>query len=222
MRAAHFFIPAMSALTVSWIIGTCAAQGTVTEPSLRDELVARVNRDQEARFAAIDWSAEHGENGIVDVESLTADQLEKYDKLQENIASIDDDNTRWLKSLVDERGWLTTSAIGVEASDALWLMVQHADDDPEFQRRCLDLMRELPAEEVSQTNVAMLTDRVLLAEGKQQVYGTQFVVRDGVWVPFNLADEEGVDARRESVGLPPMAEYREMLEAVMRGEQIDE
>lgn len=50
------------------------------------------------------------------------------------------------------------------------------------------------------------------------MYGTQFVVRDGEWVLLNLEDIENVDDRRADAGLPPLAEYRSMFEAVMRGE----
>jgi hypothetical protein len=82
-------------------------------------------------------------------------------------------------------------------------------------------MTELPENEVSKANVAYLTDRVYLKEGKKQIYGTQFVVRDDEWVPLDIEDEDNVDARRAAVGMPPLSEYKEMLEAVMRGEEIE-
>ena len=48
-------------------------------------------------------------------------------------------------------------------------------------RRCLDLLAEAAIRgEASRADLAYLTDRVLLAEGQAQVYGTQFVgARDG-------------------------------------------
>jgi hypothetical protein len=194
-------------------------------PALRDQLLDRVARDQQARKAAIEWAAknEHvSETGVLDEASLPPADKVKYDELWKEVAIIDAENTLWLKEVVDARGWPTYSEVGVEGGDAAWLILQHADKDPGFQRRCLDLMTSLPRQEVSQMNVAALTDRVLLAEGRDQLYGTQFVVRDGEWVPLRLGDAENVDARRAEVGLPPMAEYKEMLEALMRGEiEID-
>ncbi len=194
-------------------------------PALRDQLLDRVTKDQQARKAAIAWAAnsEHvGENGVLDEDSLTPEEKVKYDGLWDEVAKIDAENTAWLKEIVDESGWPTYSEVGVDGGDAAWLILQHADKDPGFQRRCLDLMASLPKQEVSQMNLAALMDRVLLAEGKNQLYGTQFVVRDGEWVPLRLEDEENVDARRAEVGLPPLAEYKEVLEAVMRGEiEID-
>ncbi len=53
---------------------------------------------------------------------------------------------------------------------------------------------------------------------RDQLYGTQFAMRDGEWAAPRLGGEENADARRAEVGLPPMAEYEELLEALMRGE----
>ncbi len=190
-------------------------------PALRDEILVRVERDQEARRIAIAWSAEHGVNGIVDDESLSEEEKAERDGLWAEVADIDTTNTQWLKDIVGQKGWPKYSDVGIDGGNAAWLLVQHADADPLFQRTCLDLMSELPGSEVSQANMALLTDRVYLREGKKQIYGTQFSVRDGEWVPRDIEDEDNVDARRASVGLPPLAEYKEMLEAVMRGEEIE-
>jgi hypothetical protein len=100
----------------------------------------------------------------------------------------------------------------MDGASAAWLLVQHADADPAFQRQCLDLMAKLPKEEVSQPNVAYLTDRVLLAEGKAQMYGTQFVVEEGQLKPRPIEDEANVDKRRAKMGLPPLAEYKQQME----------
>ena len=76
---------------------------------------------------------------------------------------------------------------------------------------------KLPKEELSQSNLAYLTDRVLLAEGKKQLYGTQFTVVDGKWKPRPLEDEANVDKRRAEVGLPPLAEYTKLIEQAYGG-----
>jgi hypothetical protein len=101
----------------------------------------------------------------------------------------------------------------VDGADAAWLLVQHADADAKFQRECLDLMARMPADQVSRTRLAYLTDRVLLAEGKKQVYGTQFQSVNGKWVPRELEDQAHVDERRSKVGLNTLAEYVRQLEA---------
>ena len=205
-------------LLTAAVAGDVQDTDTVSLPDLRDELVIRAAIDQGARKAAIAWAAEHGINGIVDENSLTDEEKAAHAHLQAEVARIDADNTAWLKKIVDERGWLKNSDVGPDGADAAWLIVQHAIGDSLFQRQCLDLMTAVSKDEISQQNLAGLTDRVLLAEGKNQIYGTQFVVREGEWVPLRLEDEKNVDARRAEAGLPPMDEYKAVLEAIMRGE----
>jgi hypothetical protein len=53
-----------------------------------------------------------------------------------------------------------------------------------------------------------------LAEGKKQIYGTQFTSQDGQWQPRPLEDAANVDVRRAEVGLPPLAEYARQLKEV--------
>jgi hypothetical protein len=64
------------------------------------------------------------------------------------------------------------------------------------------------AGEATAAELAYLTDRVLLAEGQPQVYGTQMLRKEGHYVPKKLGDPEGVDQRRAAAGLEPVAEYQ--------------
>ncbi|MBO3752978.1 hypothetical protein J5X84_43615 [Streptosporangiaceae bacterium NEAU-GS5] len=41
--------------------------------------------------------------------------------------AVDEDNTRWLEAVVEERGWPLVSQVGEEAAFAAWLLAQHAD-----------------------------------------------------------------------------------------------
>ena len=101
--------------------------------------------------------------------------------------------TAWANEFVRKRR--RTGNSSRQRCDPAWLIVQHATADSLFQRQSLDLMTAVSKDEISQQNLALLTDRVLLAEGKNQIYGTQFVVREGEWVPLRLEDEKNVDAR---------------------------
>lgn len=124
------------------------------------------------------------------------------------VAAIDSLNTAWLKGIIAERGWPTASAVGEEGAHDAWLLVQHADRDPAFQREVLALMEAAVAEgEASGSDFAYLTDRVRVAAGEAQVYGTQIKVVEGEPVPLEMEDAAGVDARRAAVGLPPLADY---------------
>jgi hypothetical protein len=189
----------------------------VKEPELRQELLRRTKVDQDARGRVIDWSKKHGKNGRVDVATLSARQKAEHEKLLDAVKRADRENTAWLEKVVEKQGWPTITLVGKDGANAAWLLVQHADDAPKFQRKCLDLMTRLPGDEVSRTNLAYLTDRVLLAEGKKQVYGTQFTLSGGKWKPRPIDDEANVDKRRKEAGLAPIAEYAKQLEKLYGG-----
>jgi hypothetical protein len=129
------------------------------------------------------------------------------------IARVDVENTGRLRQIVKTYGWPTYDLVGKQGADWAWLLVQHSDHAPAFQRECLDLMTPLLAKrQVTKQNYAYLTDRVLLAEGKKQLYATQFVLENGVWNPKPLEDPDNVEKRRAEMGLGTLAEYRKLLE----------
>ncbi len=80
-------------------------------------------------------------------------------------------------------------------------LVQHADKDGKFQKRCLELMKSAGKGEVAPVDIAYLTDRVLIAEGKPQRYGTQSVIENGKAMAKNVEDRANLDKRRGSWGL---------------------
>jgi len=151
-------------------------------PELRAELLLRAEQDQAARGEPeADW---------------------------ELMISVDADNLAWLKNVIAGAGWPGRSMVGEDGAHAAWLLAQHADRDPAFQRQCLDLMTEAARRgEASPAELAYLTDRVLLAEGQPQEYGTQMTGRKEGWVPRRLRDPEHVDERRAASSLGPLAEY---------------
>src|SRR5579859_1788714 len=146
------------------------------------------------RVAGSAWI--HGYPGHMNT-ALRAELLRRMDKDQAArhardmvaVAAADADNLPWLKQLVAEHGWPGASMVGTDGAHAAWLLAQHADRDPAFQRECLGLLAAaVQAGEATRSELAYLTDRVLLAEGQPQEYGTQVTVRDdGQHVPTTFA-----------------------------------
>ena len=67
---------------------------------------------------------------------------------------------------------------------------------PAFQRQCLDLMTTAAGQgKASHTDLAYLTDRVLLAEGEPQEYGTQATACDGHYAPRTRPGSRGSGRR---------------------------
>ncbi|MBX9582017.1 MAG: hypothetical protein K2X87_17065 [Gemmataceae bacterium] len=166
------------------------------EPALRRELLARAERDQEARTAALPLLS----GGPIDPEHPALRRM----------AEVDTANRAWLKGVVERSGWPGASQVGPDGAHAGWLLVQHADADRPFQKKCLELLRAaVAAGEADGKDLAYLTDRVLVGEGEKQVYGTQLAFTGGKLTPSPIVDEAGVDGRRKAVGLGPLAEYLE-------------
>jgi hypothetical protein len=182
------------------------------EPKLRDELLARMKEEQEARFAAIKARAiGKKEPGKDDPKGGPGSAAWK------KVEELDAANREWLKGVIAKHGWPGKSLVGEDGTHAVWLLVQHADNDRPFQKKCLELMKEaVKAGESPGSDLAYLTDRVLVGEGKDQLYGTQLTQKDGKLVPQPIEDAPQVDARRKAVGLPPLAEYLELATKIMR------
>ncbi|MFM9760776.1 DUF6624 domain-containing protein [Streptomyces scabiei] len=119
-------------------------------------------------------------------------------------------NSAVLRDIIEEIGWPGRSMVGEDAAHAAWLIAQHADADPEFQRRCRDLVIEAVAlGEATPQQMAYLVDRCCLHTRPRmpQVYGTQyFPGNDGLEL-FPVEDPAGLDDRRAAIGLEPFAEY---------------
>ena len=183
----------------------------VKEPALRAELLKRMKSDQDARVAIVEWMKQNARGDLSSesaiMASLNTTQKAEIRRLGEVARRVDEENTKRLGEIVDRHGWPTFSLVGKDGAKAAWILVQHADHAPRFQRKCLDLMSRAPRDQIFGDDLAYLTDRVLLAEGKKQVYGTQFTLVDGKCRPRPLEDEANVDRRRKDVGLPPLAEY---------------
>lgn len=173
---------------------------------LRAELLRRKEHDQAVRRELMKWSKDSGRK-------LTDAEQAEFLDFNQRLRKLDAENTDWLRGVVDKHGWPTITAVGPEAANAAWLLVQHADAAPKFQRRCLNAMRKLPKEEVSQSKIAYLTDRVLLAEGKRQRFGTQWHLENGELKMRPLEDPDHVDQRRAEAGLPPLKDYVRQLRA---------
>jgi hypothetical protein len=178
----------------------------VGDEKLRQELLRRMKEDQDARKKLIRLMSAPKEPG------KKADQPET-----KAMVEIDKRNTAWLKGVIDRKGWPGKSLVGADAAQAAWLLVQHADLDRPFQKRCLPLLADAVKKgEATGMQLAYLTDRVRVGAGEKQVYGTQFHTVDGKLEPQPIEDEANVDKRRKEVGLSSLDEYRKQMERTYR------
>lgn len=124
--------------------------------------------------------------------------------------NLDSRNTERMKVIISEIGWPNTSKVGKEASHMAWLLAQHADHDPAFQRKCLELIKNEPSVGMDLRDIGYLEDRVRVNTQNLQLYGTQFYTNEeGTFGPRPIEDPEHLNERREAILLGPFEEYRD-------------
>jgi hypothetical protein len=134
--------------------------------------------------------------------------MKRFVALVKKQDAIDKKSMKRLEALIARYGWPNRSMVGKQASEAVFLIIQHAEH--QYLKKYFPLLKAATAKnEARLDHAAMMEDRILMGEGKKQIYGTGLKTDDvtkevKLWP---IENEEEVDARRAAVGLPPMAEY---------------
>ncbi len=172
---------------------TSTAAVAVGDPALREELLAMLAEDQAVRTGV----APPGDD-------RTAEEL--FGAMDD----VDAANTARIVEIFDLHGWPGWSLVGEDGSSAAWAIVQHADLRPDVQRRGLELLgAAVAAGDASPGDLAYLEDRVRVAAGEPQRYGTQWETdASGSLVPRTpIEDPATVDQLRADAGLATIEEY---------------
>lgn len=124
------------------------------------------------------------------------------------MAAIHDRNASALEEIINKIGYPTTSKVGKEASEAAWLIVQHAIGRPLFMKKCLMALQAAATDDPLLGNhLAYLSDRIAVLEGKPQLYGTQFDWDEaGQLSPSPIDDLAAVNRRRAALGWESLEE----------------
>ena len=115
-----------------------------------------------------------------------------------------------IEEIFNEYGFVGYDLVGEKGSQDFWLVVQHSDHNPEFQKEVLEKMKiEVDKGNADSKSYALLVDRVKLNTGQKQIYGTQvdYNLKLAQAYPKRLADSLNVNERRKSVGLEPLEVY---------------
>jgi hypothetical protein len=129
-------------------------------------------------------------------------------------------NAKVLNDIIDAIGYPTMDKVGKEATEATWLVLQHSIGQPKFMKKCVELLEMAVSENKADTkNLAYLTDRIAVFEGKPQLYGTQFDWdKFGNLSPNPFDDLNKVNERRRSIGLNTIEEQTEIISARVKSE----
>ncbi len=143
------------------------------------------------------------------------DTLEySQDKIYIKMRETDSLNYFMLAEFVHEYGFLGYNIVGVEGSDNFWLLMQHQDRKPEFQREVLKLMKtEMENDNASKSSYAYLMDRVQVNADLFQVYGTQMMLNSQgtSYEVKDVIEPEKLNERRASVQLGSIEDYIKLM-----------
>jgi hypothetical protein len=187
------------------LVAQQAREGDAVHQALRRELIRMGKEDQKYRNELVALMKRLPETDNRQV-------MKKFVAVGKKQTAIDKKLLKRLEEIIQTYGWPTISMVGAEASETAFLIVQHADLN--YQKKYIPLLKQAAArKEARPDHVAMMEDRILMGEGKKQIYGTGLRTDDvtkelKLWP---IENEEEVDARRAAVGLPPMAEYLKVI-----------
>ncbi len=116
------------------------------------------------------------------------------------------DNSLWLKSIILKEGRIIKEKVNEKGELYTWLIIQHSDD-LDFQKYYLELLIKLPYSKDRVQYIAYLTDRILVKENKEQIYGTQFSNGNH----FPIKDIKNLDKRRKEMGLESFENYYKLM-----------
>ena len=169
---------------------------------LQRQLIAMEVRDQLARGNVQDY--------LIEAFSIDTSGMSYADGVE-----VDAENREALKAIIEAHGFPTAELVGEEGMHAVFILIQHADRDPEWQKA------QLPYIEAAVKNggldgqdYAYLYDRIQVNAGKPQRYGTQFSKVDPATKTIELAaveDPDNLNQRRMEVGMMPIESYRALV-----------
>ncbi len=164
--------------------------------SLRKELEKVYITDQEPRRSV---------NQIIQKYGFDSAPLDSLNRLIHRTDSL---NQLKVQKIIDLYGWLGKSEVGDMANQTLFLIIQHSDIA--VQEKYLPMLRKSVSKEESNAyDLALMEDRILMSQGKKQLYGSQVRrnAQSKQYEVYPIEDEKNVDKRRKKMGLEPLADY---------------
>lgn len=132
---------------------------------------------------------------------ISKDSLNRY--LWDKQSHIDSINILRIEEIIKQYGYPGKTLVGIPTNEAVFYVVQHSSKIKEYIPY---IEKAAMAGELPFKNYAMMLDRLLMRERKEQIYGTQimgFRIGTGEMKMFvwPIKDPENVDSLRKKAGL---------------------
>jgi hypothetical protein len=131
--------------------------------------------------------------------------INHFVKLQ---TEVDSSNLYFIERVIKKYGYPGKTLVGHETSETAWFILQHSNKIGTY----LPLIKHAgQKDEIKKTHVAMMEDRYLMYQGKEQIYGTQGSyksLKDGTsqMIIYPIKDPQNVNKRRKKVGFDTTVE----------------
>lgn len=164
--------------------------------NVQGQLIKIGKLDQNLRLEAVDIQEKYGK---------TSDEYKRHwqaIQYQDSLNLID------VEFILSQYGWLDKSKVGSKASNTLWKVIHHASD--KVRQKYLPLIQESVSKgETPASKLAILHDRILINQGKKQIFGSQFFTdedTDKIRV-FPIHNPDQVNVRRNNIGMSDIETY---------------
>lgn len=162
-------------------------QGHINYDSLRTVLETLLAEDQNIRRI------------LIDSVGLNSPEAPKY---FQKMADIDSKNWQQMETILNKYGWLEKSKIGEKAAEGIFYIVQHTD--LETIKKYFPQFKNLAERDEASTKLcAMMEDRMLMWEGRKQIYGSQAsdaLRSDKSYAIWPIENPSEVNVRRKKAG----------------------
>ena len=128
--------------------------------------------------------------------------IEEFRSHGSEVRHTDSINLIKVCAIIDRYGWLSHKTIGVQESNAIFLVIQHADSAT--WEKYIPLLRKAVMEKKeSPQHLVMMEDRLSIKKYKCQLYGTQVIYdfKKKKYYLMPVIDPENIIQRRKLIGL---------------------
>ncbi len=135
---------------------------------LKNELDEILKYDQIFREYADSETSDERKKEILSLTGFSKQDLDQ--NLWNIITETDSINIKKVEKITKKYGYPGKSLVGTPANIACWYVIHHSNKIKKYFPiiKAAGILKEIP-----NTNVAMMEDRMLMAEEKEQIYGTQ-------------------------------------------------
>jgi len=163
-----------------------------------------INRDKFAYVGSVDYvEVDCNKKSEILSEVYISDQKIRRENNLIKYAKEDHRNQELVISIIEKCGMPTLNEVTQEQMNAIWLGLQHNADN-KYRIKYFPLIEKAVKNgDLSKEQYALMKDRILMNEGKPQVYGSQ--IKNGKL--YDLEEPETVNERRQEMGLEPIEDY---------------